>query len=35
MGNLGNYIVSGEFIEDNPLYEFESDYWGNCCKHSR
>ena len=31
MGNLGNYIVSGEFIEDNPLYEFESDYWGNCC----
>jgi len=31
MAKLGKYIISGEYIEDNPMYEFESDYWGNCC----
>jgi hypothetical protein len=31
MGNVGKYTPSGEFVEENPLYEFEADYWGNCC----
>tara|TARA_R110002096_G_C14305937_1_gene698953 strand:+ start:42 stop:710 length:669 start_codon:yes stop_codon:yes gene_type:complete len=31
MGKIGNYISSGEYVDENPLMEFEADYWGNCC----
>ena len=31
MKNIGQYTISGEYIDENPLYEFEADYWGNCC----
>tara|TARA_R110000765_G_C18750208_1_gene587767 strand:- start:86 stop:766 length:681 start_codon:yes stop_codon:yes gene_type:complete len=30
-GRVGESWWSGEFVDENPLMEFEADYWGNCC----